>query len=64
MTSATDVVGLLPIMWSAGAGADVMKRIDAPLVGGVASAGIVVRLVCLSFLHVACAEPAAGGWLA
>ena len=45
MTIATDVVGLLPIMWSTGAGADVMKRIAAPLVGGVTSAGIVVLLV-------------------
>ena len=45
MTIATDVIGLLPIMWSAGAGADVMKRIAAPLVGGVVSAGIVVLFV-------------------
>ena len=45
MTIATDVVGLLPIMWSTGAGADVMKRIATPLVGGVATAGIVVLFV-------------------
>ena len=45
MTIATDVVGLLPIMWSAGAGADVMKRIAAPLVGGVVTSGLVVLLV-------------------
>ena len=45
MTIATDVVGLLPIMWSVGAGADVMKRIAAPLVGGVLTAGLVVLLV-------------------
>ena len=42
MTIATDVIGLLPIMWSAGAGADVMKRIAAPLVGGVLTSGLVV----------------------
>ena len=42
MTIATDVIGLLPIMWSAGAGADVMKRIAAPLVGGVVTSGAVV----------------------
>ena len=42
MTIATDVIGLLPIMWSAGAGADVMKRIAAPLIGGVLTAGLVV----------------------
>ena len=45
MTIATDVLGLLPIMWSAGAGADVMKRIAAPLVGGVLTAGLVVLLL-------------------
>ena len=28
-------MGLLPIMWSSGAGADVMKRIAAPMVGGL-----------------------------
>ncbi len=31
------LMGLLPIMWSHGAGADVMKRIAAPMVGGVVS---------------------------
>jgi len=35
MTVATMFVGLAPIMWSAGAGADVMKRIAAPMVGGI-----------------------------
>ena len=45
MTIATDVLGLLPIMWSAGAGADVMKCIAAPLVGGVLTAGLVVLLL-------------------
>ena len=34
MTVITIIVGLLPIMWSTGAGADVMKRIAAPMVGG------------------------------
>ena len=42
MTIATDVIGLMPIMWSTGAGADVMKRIATPLVGGVATSGLVV----------------------
>ena len=45
MTIATDVIGLLPIMWSAGAGADVMKRIAAPLMGGVVTSGAVVLLL-------------------
>jgi len=45
MTIATDMIGLLPILWSSGAGADVMKRIATPLVGGVVTAGLVVLLV-------------------
>jgi Cu(I)/Ag(I) efflux system membrane protein CusA/SilA len=35
MTAVTIIAGLLPIMWSSGAGADVMKRIAAPMVGGI-----------------------------
>ncbi len=35
MTAATLLLGLIPIMWSTGAGADVMKRIAAPMVGGI-----------------------------
>jgi Cu(I)/Ag(I) efflux system membrane protein CusA/SilA len=35
MTVATMFVGLAPIMWASGAGADVMKRIAAPMIGGI-----------------------------
>ncbi len=35
MTASVIIAGLLPIMWSQGTGADVMKRIAAPMVGGV-----------------------------
>ena len=35
MTVATMFMGLVPIMWSAGAGSDVMKRIAAPMIGGI-----------------------------
>ena len=35
MTVATMALGLIPIMWSTGTGADVMKRIAAPLIGGI-----------------------------
>ncbi len=45
MTIATDVIGLAPILWSAGAGSDVMKRIATPLVGGIATSGITVLLL-------------------
>ncbi len=37
MTVATTMIGLLPILWSDGTGADVMKRIAAPMVGGLAT---------------------------
>src|SRR5438874_4111974 len=35
MTVACMLFGLLPIMWSVGAGGDVMKRIAAPMIGGI-----------------------------
>mgnify|MGYP001072368214 CR=1 FL=1 len=35
MTVATMFMGLVPIMWSTGTGADVMKRIAAPMIGGI-----------------------------
>ncbi len=35
MTASAILAGLLPIMWATGAGSDVMKRIAAPMVGGV-----------------------------
>ncbi len=45
MTVGTSIVGLLPIMWSTGTGADVMKRIAAPLVGGLTTSFILELLV-------------------
>ncbi len=45
MTALTLVLGLMPIMLSSGTGADVMKRIAAPLLGGVVSALIMALLV-------------------
>jgi Cu(I)/Ag(I) efflux system membrane protein CusA/SilA len=45
MTVVTDVVGLLPILWSTGTGADVMKRIATPLVGGIVTSGITVLVL-------------------
>jgi len=35
MTVTTMFVGLVPIMWASGTGADVMKRIAAPMIGGL-----------------------------
>jgi Cu(I)/Ag(I) efflux system membrane protein CusA/SilA len=45
MTVTAMFMGLLPIMWSMGTGADVMKRIAAPMVGGVFSSFILELLV-------------------
>jgi Cu(I)/Ag(I) efflux system membrane protein CusA/SilA len=45
MTFATMFIGLLPIMWSTGTGADVMKRIAAPMVGGIFASFILELLV-------------------
>ncbi len=35
MTVATTFLGLVPIMWATGTGSDVMKRIAAPMIGGI-----------------------------
>jgi Cu(I)/Ag(I) efflux system membrane protein CusA/SilA len=35
MTVGVMFMGLIPIMWSTGAGADTMKRIAAPMIGGI-----------------------------
>ena len=41
MTVASDVIGLLPIMWGVGTGSETMRRIAAPMVGGVVTATLV-----------------------
>jgi copper/silver efflux system protein len=45
MTVASTIIGLLPIMWSYGTGADVMKRIAAPLIGGMVTSTILTLAV-------------------
>jgi len=45
MTGLALMMGLVPIMYSTGSGADVMKRIAAPMLGGVGSALILVLVV-------------------
>ena len=45
MTVATIFLGLVPIMWASGAGSDVMKRIAAPVVGGIATSFLLELLV-------------------
>jgi Cu(I)/Ag(I) efflux system membrane protein CusA/SilA len=45
MTVATTVFGLLPILWSSGVGADLMKPVAAPIVGGMITSTIHVLIV-------------------
>ena len=45
MTVMAAMLGLLPILWSMGTGADLMKRIAAPMVGGLLTSFIMELLV-------------------
>lgn len=45
MTVCAAFMGLLPILWAAGAGADVMKRIAAPMIGGLVTSFALELLV-------------------
>ena len=50
MTVMAIMMGLLPIMWSHGTGADVMKRIAAPMIGGMVSS-TVLTLVLIPIIY-------------
>ena len=45
MTVTAIIAGLLPILWAHGAGADIMKRIAAPMVGGMVSSTLLTLMV-------------------
>ena len=45
MTVVTIMCGLLPIMWGTGTGSEVMRRIAAPMVGGMVSSTVLTLLV-------------------
>ena len=45
MTVMSIMLGLLPIMWSSGTGADMMKRVAAPMVGGIVTAFLLTLLI-------------------
>jgi Cu(I)/Ag(I) efflux system membrane protein CusA/SilA len=45
MTVVAAMMGLIPIMWSLGSGADMMKRIAAPMIGGLVTSFILELLV-------------------
>ena len=45
MTVATDMIGLLPLLWAVGTGADVTRRLVAPLIGGIGVSFVMELLV-------------------
>jgi Cu(I)/Ag(I) efflux system membrane protein CusA/SilA len=45
MTFATMIFGLVPLLWSTGAGSEIMKRIAAPMVGGICTSFILELMV-------------------
>ena len=45
MTVATVLAGLIPVMWATGTGADVMKRIAAPMIGGIVTSFMLELLI-------------------
>jgi Cu(I)/Ag(I) efflux system membrane protein CusA/SilA len=45
MTVATTLIGLLPVMYGSGAGSQIMKRIAAPMVGGLVSSTIMTLFI-------------------
>ncbi len=51
MTSATVILGLLPIMFGSGTGTEVMSRIAAPMVGGMVSAILLTLFIIPALYH-------------
>jgi len=51
MTVAAMFIGLLPIMWSTGAGSDVMRRIAAPMIGGIFTSFLLELAVYPAIYH-------------
>ncbi|MGH7273387.1 MAG: efflux RND transporter permease subunit, partial [Nitrospiria bacterium] len=60
MTATAITFGLLPILWSQGTGADVMKRIAAPMVGGMVTTTLLTLFVIPAIYLLW--QSASGGW--
>jgi Cu(I)/Ag(I) efflux system membrane protein CusA/SilA len=52
MTACVIIAGLAPILWSHGAGADVMKRIATPMIGGVITSTLMELLVYPAIFYI------------
>ncbi|MDD5630540.1 MAG: efflux RND transporter permease subunit [Methylococcales bacterium] len=55
MTVTAIMAGLLPILWSTGAGSEVMRRIAAPMVGGMVSSTL-LTLIVIPALYALCKQ--------
>ncbi|MBI5385706.1 MAG: efflux RND transporter permease subunit [Verrucomicrobia bacterium] len=62
MTVATTFIGLVPIMWSLGTGSDVMKRIAAPMIGGIFTSFLLELLVYPGIYQIWKWHAEAGTW--
>jgi hypothetical protein len=52
MTVSTMLIGLVPLLWASGSGADVMKRIAAPMVGGlITSAFLTLEIIPVIYTY-------------
>ena len=61
MTACVIIAGLAPILWSHGAGADVMKRIATPMIGGVVTSTIMELIVYPAIFYIWRARRFRGG---
>jgi copper/silver efflux system protein len=65
MTVATTFIGLFPVMWATGTGSDVMKRIAAPMIGGILTSFLLELIVYPAIYEIWKwhfeVKPAAGG---
>ncbi len=60
MTVAAIMAGLLPIMWSTGAGSEIMQRIAVPMIGGMVSSTVLTLIVIPALYSVAKTASLAG----
>lgn len=52
MTVATTFIGLLPLMWASGAGADTMRRLAAPMIGGLVTSFLLELLIYPAIFYI------------
>lgn len=53
MTVMTTMIGLIPLLWASGAGADTMRRLAAPMIGGLATTFVLTLLLYPVLFYIA-----------